>query len=75
MCNQWISSLHHQWGLSSPPDDPVNVYSLDTNFDLTNHRNYETSSSSNEVNYSVVNQICIDVCLWNARSIVNKLRT
>ena len=77
MCNQWTSRLCHQWGLSSPPDDPVNAYvhssNLDTNIDLTNHKNYVTPSSSNKVNYSFTNQTCTDICLWNARSIVNKL--
>ena len=42
MCNQWTSRLCHQWGLSSPPDDPVNAYvhssNLDTNIDLTNNK-------------------------------------
>ena len=77
MCNQWTSRLCHQWGLSSPPDDPVNAYvhssNLDTNIDLTNNKNYVTPSSSNKVNYSFTNQTCTDICLWNARSIVNKL--
>ena len=77
MCNQWTSRFCHQWGLSSPPDDPVNAYvhssNLDTNIDLTNNKNYVTPSSGNKVNYSFTNQTCTDICLWNARSIVNKL--
>ena len=75
MRNQWTSSLHHQWGFNSHPDDPVKAYvhssKSDTNTDLTNHINHNTVLSSNEVNYSVVNQSCIVVCLWNAKSIVN----
>ena len=30
--------------------------------------------SSNEANHLVVNQSFIDACLWNARSLVNKLQ-
>ena len=47
----------------------VCVYSSnDTNTNLANYINYEISLSKNEANQS-----CIDVCLWNARSLVNKL--
>ena len=45
------------------------VYSSnDTNAGLTNYINYEISLSKNEANQS-----CIDVCLSNARSLLNKL--
>ena len=43
----------------------------DTN--VSNNANYETSLSNNQATHSVANQSYIDVCLWNARSLVNKL--
>ena len=46
---------------------------LDSTIDFTNHTNFKTFVSNSKATHSD-QWSNIDVCLWNARSLVNKLQ-